>query len=133
MKHAVIRWNPATREHFCVRCGRTSDAITISDAQERLEKYDCIVPSVDVTIPEPGTKTIRLNRKKRLPDSIMDPDSEGRIEISNELARLLGQQTEFFKNGARRGHTPDELREYERSRARVRELFELLEQLRKTG
>jgi len=133
MKHAVIRWNPATREHFCVRCGRTSDAISIADAQERLEKYDCIVPSVDVTIPEPGTKTIRLNRKKRLPDSIMDPDSEGRIEISNELARLLGQQTEFFKNGARRGHTPDELREYERSRARVRELFELLEQLRKTG
>ena len=63
----------------------------------------------------------------------MDPDSEGRLEISNELARLLGQQTEFFKNGARRGHTPDELREYERSRARVRELFELLEELRKTG
>ena len=84
-------------------------------------------------ISEPGTKTVRLNRKKRLPDSIMDPDSEGRLEISNELARLLGQQTEFFKNGARRGHTPDELREYERSRARVRELFELLEQLRKTG
>ena len=63
----------------------------------------------------------------------MDRDSEARVEISNELARLLAQQTEFFKKGARRGHTPDELREYERSRERVRELFELLEQLRKTG
>ena len=63
----------------------------------------------------------------------MDPDSEGRLEISNELARLLAQQTEFFKKGARRGHTPDELREYEQSRERVRELFELLEHLRKTG
>jgi hypothetical protein len=63
----------------------------------------------------------------------VDSDSEGRVEISNELARLLALQTEFFKNGVRRGHTPDELREYEQSRERVRELFELLEQLRKTG
>jgi hypothetical protein len=53
----------------------------------------------------------------------MDFDSRGRLEISNELVRLLSQQTEFFKNGARREHTPDELRE----------LFELLEQLRKAG
>jgi hypothetical protein len=54
MKHAVVRWNPATREHFCTRCGRTSDAISIADAQERLEQYDCVVPSVDVKMPEPG-------------------------------------------------------------------------------
>ncbi len=64
---------------------------------------------------------------------MMDSDSEGRLEISNELVRLLAQQTEFFKNGARREHTPDEVREFERSRARVQELFELLEQLRKTA
>ncbi len=63
MKHAVVRWNPATSEHFCVRCGRTSDAINIADAQERLEKYDCVVPSIDVKMPEPGTETVRLNRK----------------------------------------------------------------------
>jgi hypothetical protein len=63
----------------------------------------------------------------------MDSDPEGRLQISKELARLLARQTEFFKNGARRGHTPDELREYEQSRDRVRELFELLEHLRKTG
>jgi hypothetical protein len=63
----------------------------------------------------------------------MDFDSQGRLEISNELIRLLAQQTEFFKNGARREHTPDELREYERSRARVEQLFKLLEQLRKAG
>jgi hypothetical protein len=69
MKHAVVRWNPATREHFCTNCGRTTDAINIEDAQERLEKYDCTVPSIDVTMPEPGTETVRLNRKKKLPDS----------------------------------------------------------------
>jgi hypothetical protein len=69
MKHAVVRWNPATREHFCTRCGRTSDAIHIADTQERLEMYDCIVPSIDVAMPEPGTETIRLNRKKKLPGS----------------------------------------------------------------
>ena len=63
----------------------------------------------------------------------MDRESEGRLEISNELARLLAKQTEFFKNGARRGHTPDEIRQYERSRELVLELFELFEQLRKTG
>ena len=69
MKHAVVRWNAATREHFCTHCGRTSDAINIADAQERLEKYDCTVPSIDVAMPEPGTETVRLNRKKKLPDS----------------------------------------------------------------
>jgi hypothetical protein len=63
----------------------------------------------------------------------MDSDCEGRIQISNELARLLVQQTEFFKNGGRRGHTPDELREFEKSCAHVQVLFELLEQRRKSG
>jgi len=63
----------------------------------------------------------------------MDSDSRRRHQISDELARLLAQQTEFFRNGARRGHTPDELCKYEESRKRVRELFELLEQLRKTA
>ncbi len=29
-----------------------------------IEEYDCIVPPVDVTMPEPGTETVRLNRKK---------------------------------------------------------------------
>ena len=63
----------------------------------------------------------------------MDSDPEVRINISNEVARLLARQTEFFKNGARRRHTPNELREHERSRERVRELIDLLEHLRKTS
>ena len=65
MKHAIVRWNPATREHFCTNCGRTSDAINIEEAQQRLEKYDCTVPSIDVAMPEPGTETMRLNRKTK--------------------------------------------------------------------
>ena len=62
-----------------------------------------------------------------------DPDSQQRLQISDELGRLLAQQTQFFRNGARRGHTPDELREYEESRERVRALFELLDQMRKVA
>jgi hypothetical protein len=46
-------------------------------------------------------------------------------QISDELARLLSQQTEFFK---KLSHTPEEIMEYEQSRDRVRELFAKLEQ-----
>jgi len=65
MKHAVIRWNPATKEHFCTNCGRTSDATNIADAQEQLEQYDCEIPSVKAPSAEPGMKTQRLNRKSQ--------------------------------------------------------------------
>jgi hypothetical protein len=63
----------------------------------------------------------------------MDSDAQQRLQISNELGSLLAQQTEFFKNGARRGHNPDEVREYEESHERVQALFELLEQMRKVA
>ena len=52
-------------------------------------------------------------------------------EISRELGRHWKDQTEFFRKGAR--HTADELREYEASRERVRELFAELERLRKAA
>jgi hypothetical protein len=69
MKHLVITWNRATREHFCMNCGRTSDAINAADAQERLEQYACKILSVEAPSGEPGMKTLRLNRKldKRIP------------------------------------------------------------------
>jgi hypothetical protein len=54
MKHAVIRWNPATKEHFCTNCGRTSVATNIADAQEQLEQYDCQIPSAETPRAEPG-------------------------------------------------------------------------------
>jgi hypothetical protein len=44
-----------------------------------------------------------------------------REEISNELARLLANQTEFFTKGTE--HTFSELQEFEQSRERVRQLF----------
>ena len=43
-----------------------------------------------------------------------------REEISNELARLLANQTEVFKGT---GHTFSELQKFEQSRERVRQLF----------
>ena len=54
-------------------------------------------------------------------------------EISRELGRHLTQQTEFFRKGARVGRTTEELREYEESRDRVRELFAELERIRKAA
>jgi hypothetical protein len=57
------------------------------------------------------------------------PGHEERVsEISRELGRLLTEQTEFFRQGPRR--TAEELRDYEVSRERVRELFVELQRLR---
>jgi hypothetical protein len=41
VKHADIRWNPATGEWFCARCGRTSNHLLEPDAKSELEQYDC--------------------------------------------------------------------------------------------
>ena len=46
LKHSDLRWNPATREWFCVECGRTSDHLTLEDARWELNQRDCRVPSV---------------------------------------------------------------------------------------
>jgi hypothetical protein len=63
MKHLVVRWNPATQEHLCQKCGRTSNEAAIEDAQEKLEQYDCEIPSIDTASPAPGMKTVRLMKK----------------------------------------------------------------------
>jgi len=65
MKHPLMRWNPATKEHFYPNCGRTSDATNIADAQEQLEQHNCEIPSVEAPRAEPGMKTVRLNRKSQ--------------------------------------------------------------------
>ena len=59
-----------------------------------------------------------------------DIQNERSFKISAELGRLLAEQTDFFKKTE---HTSDELREYRRSRERVRELFTELEQSRKAA
>ena len=63
MKHLVIRWNPATQEYFCLKCGRTSKELAIQDARKKLEQYECEIPSVDTASPAPGTQTARLIKK----------------------------------------------------------------------
>jgi hypothetical protein len=60
MEHII---NPGTKEHFCAICGRTSDAISITDAQIQIEQYECKIASVEGASAEPGMKTLRLNRK----------------------------------------------------------------------
>ena len=62
MKHLVIRWNPVTQEYFCLKCGRTSKELAIQDAREKLEQYECEIPSVDTTSPR-RTETVRLIKK----------------------------------------------------------------------
>ena len=50
-------------ENTSAKCGRTSDAIKIADAQEKLEQYECEMPCAEAPITEPGMKTQRLNRR----------------------------------------------------------------------
>jgi hypothetical protein len=59
------------------------------------------------------------------------PRYERMAEIRRELVQLLNEQTEFFRKGPR--HTAEELRNYEASRERVRELFAELEKLTKVA
>ena len=53
MKHGELRWNPATSEWFCVRCGRASDHLTRQDAQVELEQFECSLRSVNA-VPHTG-------------------------------------------------------------------------------
>jgi len=50
----------------------------------------------------------------------MDKRYRKSLEINDELARLLAEQIDFFKNVS---HTAEEISEYKRSRDRVRKLF----------
>jgi len=52
MEHRELRWNPATREWFCIKCGRTSDHTTKEDAERELSNFECMLPSREV--PEPN-------------------------------------------------------------------------------
>jgi len=47
MKHGELRWNPATLEWYCVRCGRTSDHLAIQAAKIELSQFDCTPPEPD--------------------------------------------------------------------------------------
>jgi hypothetical protein len=63
MKHLNIGWNPATKEWFCAKCGRTSDHAKVQDAHLELDQYECQIPSVESSRAAPGTETVRLTRK----------------------------------------------------------------------
>ena len=53
-----------------------------------------------------------------------------KMQISAELSRLIALQTEFYQKG---NPTPDEIREFERTARRTRELFAQLSQLNKAA
>jgi hypothetical protein len=63
MKHLSVCWNPATREWYCTRCGRTSDHTSVQDAHIELDQYDCQLISVEASSVPPGTATTKLIRK----------------------------------------------------------------------
>jgi hypothetical protein len=54
-------------------------------------------------------------------------------EIKTELARLFSEQAAFFQKGRRAKHTETELADYEKRRARIRDLFAEMDELRKTA
>ena len=83
MKHVVIRWNPATKEWFCTKCGRTSDLIKEEDARVELDQHNCQVPSQGTSTP-PGTRTLRLIRKPykmspKAENAVRDPVGMGAV------------------------------------------------------
>ena len=59
MKHPNILWNPATKEWFCTKCGRTSDHATMEAAHVELNQYECQISSAD-PLAAAGTETTRL-------------------------------------------------------------------------
>ena len=63
MKHLNIGWNPATKEWFCAKCGRTSDRANVHDAHKELDQYECRGPSAESPRAAPGTETTRVMRK----------------------------------------------------------------------
>jgi len=48
MKHETIRWNPATNEWYCSKCGRASDHASDQEAGIELEQYDCDIAWVEM-------------------------------------------------------------------------------------
>lgn len=49
--HKDLRWNPATKEWFCAKCGRTSQQAGKQRACRELERYKCELPFVNPEIP----------------------------------------------------------------------------------
>lgn len=62
MKHKNLRWNPVTGEWVCAKCGRTSDHVSLPDAEEQLDQHECTMQSVGSTRSAPGTETTRLRK-----------------------------------------------------------------------
>ena len=68
MKHGELRWNPGTREWFCIRCGRGSDYLTKQDAQVELEQFECSLPSANTvahTGKEEGVAQLVCKRSRK--------------------------------------------------------------------
>lgn len=49
-RHNDIRWNPATKEWFCAKCGRASQQAGKQGACLELERYKCELPFVNPEI-----------------------------------------------------------------------------------
>src|SRR6476660_7851643 len=66
MKHANLRWNPGTGDWVCTKCRRTSGHVSVHDAQQEWDQYDCGVQLVGGARPVPGTETKRLRKAYKI-------------------------------------------------------------------
>ena len=78
-----------------MNCGRTSDSINAADAQERLEQYECKIPSVEAPSAEPGMKTARASTGSPPDDHWSDFQRdanlvEGYVSSSEDSAKDAG-------------------------------------------
>jgi hypothetical protein len=49
MKHLKIIWNPAIKQWFCSKCGRTSDQVSEQQARTELDRCECRIPYVEAS------------------------------------------------------------------------------------
>jgi hypothetical protein len=53
MKHLKIIWNPAIKQWFCSKCGRTSDHVSELQARAELDRCECQIPYVEAAVRAP--------------------------------------------------------------------------------
>ncbi len=93
MRHENTVWNPGTQNWFCTKCGRTSDQVSVEEAQIELQQHECNIPSSDMVGVAPGTETVRLMRKpykmtlrqERSGSKFVARSDEGKAVIQLEL------------------------------------------------
>jgi len=85
VQHKEVRWNPYTKEWFCIACGCTSDHIFERDARAELGKnFKCELGGTDFMPSE--TKEVWFHLSKL---AAIEEDPAKLLMLVQEISRLL--------------------------------------------